>query len=142
MPAPVFFSCSGGTACFISSLGRAHSVNRTPHIAVSVVALATLVPRARARAARVAVFDIFGWIVLFASCGFILSYILVSLAAPIYLYTHHSPSIATVLSAVAAIVLLLIALIGNLYPVPAAPIIDCHTCSSAISRRVTPGLRR
>ncbi len=42
---------------------------------------------------------IFGWIDSFASCGFILSYILVSLAAPIYLYTHHSPSIATVLSA-------------------------------------------
>jgi hypothetical protein len=69
----------------------------------------------------VAVFDIFGWIGSFASYGFILSYILVSLAAPIYLYTHHSPSIATVLSAVAAIVLLLIALVGNLYPVPAAP---------------------
>ena len=44
-----------------------------------------------------------------------------SLPRPIYLYTHHSPSIATVVSAVAAIVLLLIALVGNLYPVPAAP---------------------
>ena len=96
-------------------------VNRTPHIAVSVVALATLVPALVLALRGVAVFDIFGWIGSFASYGFILSYILVSLAAPIYLYTHHSPSIATVVSAVAAIVLLLIALVGNLYPVPAAP---------------------
>jgi amino acid transporter len=86
-----------------------------------VVALATLVPALVLALRGVAVFDIFGWIGSFASYGFILSYILVSLAVPIYLYTHHSPSIATVLSAVAAIVLLLIALIGNLYPVPAAP---------------------
>ena len=111
----------GRHGVFHSSLGRAHSVNRTPHIAVSVVALATLVPALVLALRGVAVFDIFGWIGSFASYGFILSYILVSLAAPIYLYTHHSPSIATVVSAVAAIVLLLIALVGNLYPVPAAP---------------------
>jgi amino acid transporter len=111
----------GHHGVFHSALGNAHSVNRTPHVAISIVALATFIPAAVLALKGVAVFDIFGWIGSFASYGFILSYILVSLAAPIYLYRHHSLGVGAVLSSAAAIALLVIALAGNLYPVPDAP---------------------
>ncbi len=111
----------GRHGVFHAKLGAAHVQNRTPHVAITVVGVATLVPAVVLALRGVAVFDIFGWIGSFASYGFILAYILVSVAAPIYLYRHHSPSVGAVISSLAAIALLLIALAGNLYPVPAAP---------------------
>jgi amino acid transporter len=106
---------------FHASLGNAHVVNRTPHIAVTIIALATFIPAAVLALKGTAPFDIFGWIGSFASYGFILAYILVSIAAPLYLYRQQSLGLGAVFSAVAAVVLLVIALAGNLYPVPDAP---------------------
>ncbi len=111
----------GRHGVFHGSLGSAHTVNRTPHVAVTIISLATFIPAAVLAIKGTAVFDIFGWIGSFASYGFILSYILVSVAAPIYLYRQHSLGIGAVISSVTAIVLLVIALAGNLYPVPDAP---------------------
>ncbi len=111
----------GRHGVFHVSLGNAHTVNRTPHVAITIIALATFIPAALLAVRGTAVFDIFGWIGSFASYGFILSYILVSVASPVYLYRQHGLGIGAVLSAAAAVVLLLIALAGNVYPVPDAP---------------------
>ncbi|CCB66606.1 APC family permease [Hyphomicrobium sp. MC1] len=111
----------GRHGVFHSSLGSAHSTNRTPHIAITLIAVFTFIPAAVLAIRGTAVFDIFGWIGSFASYGFILAYILVSIAAPVYLYHHRKLGIGSTLAAAAAIVLLVIALAGNLYPLPDAP---------------------
>jgi amino acid transporter len=112
----------GRHGVFHASVGNAHAVNRTPHVAVTVSALATFLPAAYLAVQGYGAFDIFGWIGSFASYGFIVAYVLVSIAAPVYLYRHHSLGAGAVISAVIAIVLLLIALAGNIYPVPPAPL--------------------
>lgn len=111
----------GRHGVFHASLGNAHTTNQTPHIAITLIAVATLIPATVLALKGTALFDIFGWIGSFASYGFILAYILVSVAAPTYLYRQHRLGIGSVLASAGAISLLLIALAGNLYPVPDAP---------------------
>jgi hypothetical protein len=65
--------------------------------------------------------DVYGWMGSLATYGFIVAYALVSLALPAYLKIHEAYSgSAQVLSWVACIAMLL-ALAGNLYPVPEGP---------------------
>lgn len=111
----------GRHGVFPSAVGNAHAVNKTPHIAVTISAIFTFLPAAYLAFQGYGPFDIFGWIGSFASYGFIAAYILVSVAAPIYLRRHHGLGVGAVLSAIIATVLLLIALAGNIYPVPPAP---------------------
>lgn len=68
-----------------SALGRSHLVNRTPHVAVAVAALITLGVPSAVFAAGVSAFECQGFFGTLCSFGFILVYILISLAAPFYL---------------------------------------------------------
>ena len=71
---------------FHSALGRAHHSNQTPHIAVTLAALITfLVPCVLAMFGLEA-FTIMGYMGTICTYGFLLVYILVSIAAPVYLY--------------------------------------------------------
>jgi len=56
-----------------------------------------------------------------ATYGFIVTYLIVSIAAPVYLLRRKELTAPAVLSAVLAIGFLGAALAGNLYPVPPAP---------------------
>ncbi len=70
---------------FFQALGEAHARNRTPHVAVFFSALLTLALPVGAHLLGVSAFDAQGHFGTLASFGFIVVYILIAIAAPLYL---------------------------------------------------------
>jgi amino acid transporter len=70
---------------FVDALGAAHGRNQTPHVAVWLAALLTLALPAGAWVAGASAFEAQGHFGTLASFGFIAVYILITIAAPLYL---------------------------------------------------------
>jgi amino acid transporter len=102
-------------------LRKTHAQNRTPSLAVVITGIAALAPVGLLAARGASGLDVYGWMGSLATYGFIVAYALVCLALPRYLRNHgaYRPG-AQFLPWVAALVMAL-ALIGNVYPVPEGP---------------------
>jgi amino acid transporter len=102
-------------------LRATHAHNRTPSLAVVITGIAALLPVAVLAGRGASGLDVYGWMGSLATYGFIVAYALVCVALPRYLRDHGVfRAGAQVLPWLAAIVMAL-ALIGNLYPVPEGP---------------------
>ena len=101
-----------------SSMRATHARNETPGHAVIVTGLAALLPVAVLAARGASGLDVYGWLGSLATYGFIVAYALVCFALPRYLRQLgvFKPS-AAIIPALACAAMLL-ALVGNLYPVP------------------------
>jgi amino acid transporter len=104
-----------------SVLGDAHAENQTPHRAVLLSSIAAFLPAAIMTLRGVSLFDIFGLVGTLATFGFVTAYILVSAAAPLFLRSRGCLTPQALGISVLAILAMGAALLGNLYPVPAAP---------------------
>jgi amino acid transporter len=103
------------------SLGATHARNHTPSRAVIITGVAAVLPVAVLAGRGASGLDVYGWLGSLATYGFIVAYALVCVALPRYLRQHGAfTSGAQILSSVAALAMLL-ALVGNLYPVPEGP---------------------
>lgn len=98
--------------------GRAHQTNATPHVAVALVALLSLVTALVFTAHGTALLDSYGYLSSIATYGWLLAYVLVAIGAPLYLRRLGKLKGFHVLVSVVAVVLLAIPLVGSLYPVP------------------------
>lgn len=107
---------------FATSLGNAHKANETPHVAVTVSAILVLVPAVFLSLKGVGDFDIYGWVGTVATIAFILVYIAVAVAAPVYLKRRGELKAKAVIVSVVGILFMVNGLVGNLYPVPPAPL--------------------
>jgi amino acid transporter len=101
------------------SMGQVHDKHQTPHIAATIGVILNFVV--------CAVFykhgytDLLGWFGTIASFGFIIVYLMCSIAAPMLLRkTGEATTMVNVMGVIGAIVMVL-ALVGSVYPVPAAP---------------------
>ncbi len=102
-------------------LRTTHAHNRTPSLAVVITGIAALFPVAVLAGRGASGLDVYGWMGSLATYGFIVAYAMVCVALPRYLRDHGVfRAGAQVLPWLAAIVMAL-ALIGNLYPVPEGP---------------------
>lgn len=103
------------------SLGATHAHNHTPSRAVVITGVAALLPVAALAYRGASGLDVYGWMGSLATYGFIVAYALVCVALPRYLRQHgaFTPG-ARIVPALASLAMLL-ALIGNLYPVPEGP---------------------
>jgi amino acid transporter len=103
------------------SLRTTHVRHETPVRAAIVTGVATFLPVAILAGRGASGLDVYGWMGSLATYGFIVAYALVCFALPRYLRDHgvFRPN-ARVISAMAGIAMLL-ALVGNLYPVPDGP---------------------
>lgn len=106
---------------FHSAIGEAHETNKTPHYAITISAILTFIPAAILILKNVGPFDLYGIIGTVATLAFIVAYVLVSVAAPIYLYKKNKLTIGSVLISIGAIIFLGVAIVGSVYPVPPAP---------------------
>ena len=104
-----------------SQLGAAHKTRQTPHRAVLLSSLATFVPLAFLIVLNVEALDIYGLTGTIATFGFLTAYILISVAAPIYLRSQGRLSTRAIAASILAVFAMGIALLGSLYPVPPAP---------------------
>ncbi|MBI3562877.1 MAG: APC family permease [Gammaproteobacteria bacterium] len=101
------------------SMGLIHTRHRTPHLAVSLSAVAMfLVP---ALMFKYALIDALGYLGTIATFGFIVVYFLISVAAPLYLKQHHDLKLKDrIIGAVGALAMA-VAMVGSVYPVPDYP---------------------
>ncbi len=111
----------GRHGIFHASTGDAHHRNETPHIAITIASLLAFIPAAFLSVRGVGDFDIYGWVGTIATLGFIVTYIIISIAAPVYLKQRGELKIQHVLTSAVAVVALGLAILGNIYPVPPAP---------------------
>jgi amino acid transporter len=103
------------------SLGVTHVRNHTPGRAVVITGIAAVLPVAVLAARGASGLDVYGWLGSLATYGFIVAYALVCVALPRYLRQHRAfTSGAQIVPGLAAAAMLL-ALVGNLYPVPEGP---------------------
>jgi amino acid transporter len=103
------------------SMRATHIRNETPGRAIMVTGIAAVAPVAVLAARGASGLDVYGWLGSLATYGFIVTYALVCVALPKYLRQHGAfrPG-ARVIPALACAAMVL-ALVGNLYPVPEGP---------------------
>jgi amino acid transporter len=104
-----------------NSFRATHVRNQTPSRAVVITGIAAVLPVAMLAARGASGLDVYGWMGSLATYGFIVAYALVCIALPKYLRecgVYRSG--AQVIPALAGLAMLL-ALVGNLYPVPEGP---------------------
>ncbi len=103
------------------SLGTTHTRNHTPGRAVVITGIAAMLPVAVLASRGASGLDVYGWLGSLATYGFIVAYALVCAALPRYLRQHGAFNSGTQIISVLAAVGMLLALVGNLYPVPEGP---------------------
>jgi amino acid transporter len=104
------------------SLRSTHARNETPTAATVATGLAALIPVAILAARGANGLDVYGWMGSLATYGFIVTYGLVCLALPRYLRDHHGVvNAATKTIPWIGFIAMILALVGNLYPVPEGP---------------------
>jgi amino acid transporter len=119
----------GRHGLFPAALGRSHERHLTPHIAVSVFAIVQLtIPTVFTAASyaglggwQMAPIDAFNDAGLFGAMGFLASYVLISIAAPLYLRMLGELKRRNLVISAIALVLLTVPIVGTVYPEPAYP---------------------
>lgn len=104
-----------------AGLRATHHRNETPNRAVLATGIAAALPAAILAARGASGLDVYGWMGSLATYGFIVAYALVCLALPGYLRLHNAYRVNTHILSWVACIAMLLALIGNLYPVPEGP---------------------
>ena len=118
--ARIFFSMARH-GIFHSSIGQAHKKNETPHVAVNLSTLFAFLVPASISLFGIRDLDIYGYLGSIGAYGFLLVYIMVSVAAPVYLHRKGKLRPANVVIAALAVLFMLIPVFGSLYPVPPFP---------------------
>ena len=103
------------------SLRNTHAQNQTPSRAVIITGIAALAPAAVLAARGASGLDVYGWLGSLATYGFIVAYALVCIALPRYLRDHGVFRAGAQIIPWLAATAMLLALVGNLYPVPEGP---------------------
>ena len=103
------------------SLRKTHARNETPGLAIAVTGTAAVLPVAILAARGASGLDVYGWMGSLATYGFIVTYALVSVALPRYLRAHNAYHRGAQIIPWLACAAMLLALVGNIYPVPEGP---------------------
>ncbi len=103
------------------SLRATHLRNETPGRAIAATGIAAVLPVAILAARGAGGLDVYGWMGSLATYGFIVTYALVSIALPRYLRIHGECRPGSRIIPWLACFAMLLALAGNLYPVPEGP---------------------
>ncbi len=127
-PAARVFFLMARHGLFHSSLGTAHSANKTPHVAVTMCSLIMFFVPAVMSLFNIKLFESMGYLGAICSYGFLTVYILISIAAPVYLYKIRNLQRRDMVFSMLAIGFMIIPVLGSvgipgstLFPVPNAP---------------------
>lgn len=127
-PAARVFFLMARHGLFHSSLGTAHSSNKTPHVAVTMCSLITFFVPAVMSLFNIKLFESMGYLGAICSYGFLTVYILISVAAPVYLYKIRKLRRRDIVFSILGVGFMMIPVLGSvgipgstLFPVPEAP---------------------
>jgi amino acid transporter len=104
-----------------NGLRSTHRRNETPGRALLVTGIAAVVPVALLATRGASGLDVYGWMGSLATYGFIVAYALVCVALPSYLRAHGKYSAGEHVLSWFACIAMILALVGNIYPVPEGP---------------------
>jgi amino acid transporter len=117
------------------ALGQAHEQNRTPHIAVAVAALVTFAVPAGVYVLGANAFDCQGYFGTLCSFGFIVVYLLISLAAPVYLASIGELSRKSIAYSVGAVGFMALPVIGVI-GIPGSDILPASDATGVLLAKV------
>jgi amino acid transporter len=127
-PAARIFFTMARHGLFPSMLGETHSFNRTPHVAVTLCSLLMFLVPGLLAMFNVPIFASMGYLGAIASYGFLTVYVLISIAAPIYLRKLNQLRSRDVVFSVLGVGFMSLPVLGSvgipgstLFPVPDAP---------------------
>jgi amino acid transporter len=103
------------------SMRTTHARNETPSRAVIATGIAAVLPVVILAARGAGGLDVYGWMGSLATYGFIVAYALVCSVLPRYLRKHNAYRPGAQVIPWLAFGAMLLALVGNLYPVPQGP---------------------
>ncbi len=112
----------GQQGLFHSATADSHATNETPHVAVIIMGGISFLAPTISVLRGMAPLDVFNDAGTLAAFGFLLPYILVSIAAPVYLKSIGAFKPWHLALAAASLILLTIPTVGSVYPVPPAPV--------------------
>lgn len=118
--ARILFSL-GRHGVFHSSVGNTHESNKTPHIAITIIATLAAGVAFVLIALGNGLFDIYGWVGTIATYGYLLIYTLIVIAAPVYLRREKELKTRHIVISALTFFILLIPIVGSVYPLPALP---------------------
>ena len=98
---------------FHPSLGKAHHSNQTPHVAITMTTLFAFFVPTSISMFGVSTLDIVLYLGNISAYGFLMAYILVSIAAPVYLYKIGQLRHDAILMAVLAVFFMAIPVVGS-----------------------------
>lgn len=102
-------------------MANVHHGNKTPAVSISVISLIfSLIPIILI-AFNNKISDVYGWLGTVATFGFLFNYVLVTIATPIYLHKEKQLKIKDIIVSLVTFGILLIPIIGSIYPVPSYP---------------------
>ncbi len=106
---------------FPKQLSKVHRANKTPHVALTVyIIVMFLVPFVLSLLTDpLTIFNDAGTLAAF---GFLLAYFMISIAAPVYLAKLKELTPWSIVTAVLAVLFLLVPTVGSFYPMPAFPV--------------------
>lgn len=104
-----------------SFVGNVHKHNKTPHIAITTVALVAVTVTFVLIGLGGGLFDIYGWVGTIATYGFLLIYALIVISVPVYLYHENELKIKHIILSTVTFLILLIPIVGSVYPLPKMP---------------------
>ncbi len=127
-PAARVFFLMARHGLFHSKLGAAHLSNKTPHVAITMCSLITFIVPAVMCLFNIKLFESMGYLGAICSYGFLTVYVLISLAAPVYLHKIRKLRRLDVVFSILAIGFMTIPILGSvgipgstLFPPPEAP---------------------
>jgi amino acid transporter len=112
----------GRHGLFHASTGESHPQNATPHVAVTLMAMLAFAVPTICTLRHVATLDLFGDVGTCAAFGFVVAYLLITVAAPMYLKNLGELRSRDLIGCVLSVALLIVPAVGSVYPVPAAPV--------------------
>ena len=104
-----------------NALKKTHARHETPSRAILVSGVAAVLPVVVLAAIGASGLDVYGWMGSLATYGFIVAYALVCLALPRYLRGYGALTPNAQFISWLAFAAMILALVGNLYPVPEGP---------------------
>lgn len=105
------------------SVSKCHQTNKTPYIATAACAVVVGGVPVVLEILKNSNMDVYNYTGTLAVYGFLLSYLLISIAAPVYLFKLKELKWNNLLTAVVAIILICIPLVGSVYPLPGYPMV-------------------
>ncbi|AZV56455.1 APC family permease [Clostridium sp. AWRP] len=103
------------------ALNTVHSKHNTPYKAIIAASFILISVPAVLLTLGNNAFDIFNWLGTIATYGFLVCYTLCVISSPIYLYRNNLLKIKHVVVAIITVAILLVPIIGSVYPVPPYP---------------------